>query len=69
MTDSKCQILDFSKLPWSEAILVTPRNSVCAGWNRVMLWKHYNQTSNLLYIVEAEDVVGDTRQPLNMEQK
>jgi hypothetical protein len=34
-----------------------------------MLRKHYNQTSNLLYIVEAKDAVGDNRQPLNMEQK
>jgi len=34
-----------------------------------MLQKHCNQTGNLLYIVEAEDAVGDTRQPLNKEQK
>jgi hypothetical protein len=69
MTNSDCHVPDFSKLPWSEAILVTPRNSVRAGWNRAMLRKHCSQTGNLLYIVEAEDVVGDSRQPLNMEQK
>jgi hypothetical protein len=42
---------------------------VCAAWNRVAVRKHCVQTSNLLYICNAEDTVGGSRVELNMEQK
>jgi len=28
-----CDVPDFTKEPWNDAILVTPRNAVCAAWN------------------------------------
>lgn len=31
--------------------------------------KHCVKTANVLYIFDAEDTVGDRRDPLNMEQK
>jgi len=34
-----------------------------------MLRKHCAETSNILYVVDAEDSVGNDRRPLNMEQK
>ena len=69
LTDSKCNKPDFSKLPWSESVLVTHRNAVRATWNRAAVRKHCAQTGNLLYICDADDTVGDSRVPLNMEQK
>lgn len=36
-------------------MLVTPRNSVRAAWNRAALRKHCARTGNILYQVTAED--------------
>jgi hypothetical protein len=69
LTNPECQVPDFTKPPWDDALLVTPRNSVRSAWNRAMLRKHCNRSGNLLYIVEAEDSVGDSRVLLNMEQR
>jgi len=69
LSNPKCDVPDFSVLPWSEAVLVTHRNAVCATWNRVALRKHRTQMGNLLYICDAEDTLGDSHAPLNMEQK
>jgi hypothetical protein len=69
LSNPKCDVPDFSVLPWSEAVLVTHRNAVRAAWNRAALRKHCAQTGNLLYICDAEDTLGDSHAPLNMEQK
>jgi len=69
LTNPNCNVPDFDKPPWNDAVLVTPRNSVRAAWNRAALRKHCAKTGNILYIVDAEDTVGDNRLLLNMEQK
>lgn len=69
LTNPNCVIPDFTKAPWDEAVLITPRNSVRDAWNRLSIRKHCVKTANVLYIFDAEDTVGDRRDPLNMEQK
>jgi len=62
LTNPNCDVPDFDNPPWNNAVLVTPRNSVRAAWNRAALRKHCAKTGNILYIVDAEDTVGDNRQ-------
>ena len=69
LTDAECEIPDFNKAPWDDAVLITPRNSVRSAWNRASLRKHCAKTCNILYIFDAEDTIGGTREPLNFEQK
>jgi len=69
LTNPKCVVPDFTKVPWDEAVLITPRNSVRDAWNRLSVRKHCAKTANVLYIFDAEDTMGDCRTPLNMEQK
>jgi hypothetical protein len=69
LINPECNVPEFSKSPWNNAILVTPRNSVRTAWNRAMLRKHCGNTGNILYVVDAEDTVGEGRCLLNMEQK
>ena len=69
LTNPACAIPDFGSEPWSSAVLVTPRNSVRAAWNRATIRKHSAQTGNIIYVSEAEDSVGNSRLPLTMEQK
>lgn len=49
---------DFSKEPWCNAVLVTPRNSVRAAWNHEALRRHCVNSGNYLYVVSAEDSLG-----------
>jgi hypothetical protein len=60
---------DFNTDPWANIVLVTPQNSVKTAWNRASLRKHSAKTGNYLYVVDAEDTVGNKREPANMEQK
>lgn len=60
---------NFNSDPWANTVLVTPRNSVKTAWNRASLRKHSAKTGNYLYVVDAEDTVGNEREPANMEQK
>lgn len=69
LTNPKCDVLDFSSERWSNAILVTPCNSVKNAWNCASLRKHCACTGNLLYICDAKDTVGHKRSSTNMEQK
>ena len=69
LTNSACTIPDFASEPWSSAILMTPSNSVHATWNWATICKHSAQTGNIIYVSVAEDSVGNSRSPLNMEQK
>ena len=69
VTNPTCEIPNFTSKPWDEAILITPRNSVCGTWNRVAICKHCARTGNILYIFDTKDTIGDAREPLNMEQR
>ena len=40
LTNPECDVPDFSKAPWDEAILVTPRHSVRNLWNEHAIAKH-----------------------------
>jgi hypothetical protein len=69
LTNPACAIPDFGSEPWSSAILVTPHNSVHTAWNQATICKHSTQTGNIIYMSEAEDSVGNSGSPLNMEQE
>jgi hypothetical protein len=69
LTDGECEISDFNKAPWDNAMLITPRNSVRSAWNRASLHKHCAKTCNTLYIFDAEDTIRGTCETLNFERK
>ncbi|KAF7977003.1 hypothetical protein HWV62_4934 [Athelia sp. TMB] len=61
--------LDFDEEPWSDAVLVTPRNSVRAAWNKAALRKHCERTGHTLYDAPAEDTVGNESKPCDLWQQ
>jgi hypothetical protein len=69
LTDDRCDIPDFSTLPWSETVLVTPRNSVRDAWNKAKVREHCNRTGNALYVVGAEDSGGKERRALTNTER
>ena len=69
LTDESCDIPDFTKPPWSEVILVTPRNSVRAAWNTSKMQEHCRRSGNLLYRVKAEDTAGKERRTLSLSER
>lgn len=58
LTNPKCIVPDFSRPPWDNAILVTPRNSVRTKWNEKMLHAYCRKNNNTRYIVYANDSTG-----------
>jgi len=42
---------------------------VRCAWNKASIQKHNSQTGHVIYICDAEDVVGDNWDLPNMEQK
>jgi hypothetical protein len=69
LTNTACDVPDFTSAPWDEAILVTPRHSVKNLWNEHALARHCMKTGNQRYIVPAEDISRDGSQVLLMEAK
>lgn len=69
LTSPECAVPDFSKAPWDQAILVTPRHSVRILWNEHALAKHCQRTGNKCYIVPAEDSSREGTGDLTMETK
>ena len=69
LTNPGCDVPDFSKAPWDQAILVTPRHSVRNLWNEHAIAKHCIKTGNQRYIVPAEDNSRDGTGVLSMEAK
>jgi hypothetical protein len=67
LTNPNCNIPDFSRPPWDNVILVTPRNSVRTGWNERMLLAHCRKMNQTRYIVYAED--NCRKKPLTREQR
>jgi hypothetical protein len=68
LNDPRCDVPDFSKAPWDQAILVTPRHSVRNIWNDHSLAKHCAKTGNQRYIIPADDTLRDGTE-ISMEIK
>lgn len=60
----EAQTTDFSKPPWSEAILITPRNSVRNRWNEAAIKKHCAATNQHRYVIKAEDSLRGSTEEL-----
>ena len=69
LTDEDCNVPDFSRPPWNEAILVTPRHSARIYWNEAALSKHCKSTGHILYQCDAEDTAGNENRPLTMAER
>jgi len=69
LTNPECDIPDFSKAPWDQAILVTPQHSVRNLWNEHALAKHCTKTGNQRYIVSAEDKSRKGNETLTTEAR
>ena len=50
-----CILPDFTKPPWDDAVLVTPRNGVSSFWNERALEQHCQKTGNTLFTFYAQD--------------
>lgn len=68
LTNPECDVPDFSKPPWDQAILVTPRHTVRNLWNEHAITKHCAKTGNQQYLIPAEDTSRDG-ETLTMEAK
>ena len=60
LTNEQCGVPDFSRPPWRDMHLVTPRNSMRITWNALKLREHCKQTGEILYVVDAEDLAERT---------
>jgi len=67
LTNETCIVPDFSCAPWSDAILITPCNSVQTHWNARAIEKHSMLSGEIMYICPAEDSTGGT--PLSPSQR
>lgn len=65
LTNPECDVPDFSKAPWDQAILITPRHSVRNLWNDHALAKHCTKTKSQGYMVPAEDTAWLWRGPVD----
>jgi hypothetical protein len=57
ITNKLCPPTDFSRPPWKEAKLVTPRHGVRTRWNACAVNKHCRDCNHRLLICRAEDMV------------
>ncbi|KAF8224934.1 hypothetical protein L208DRAFT_1308359, partial [Tricholoma matsutake] len=46
----ECDMPDFDKEPWSDAILITSRHGVQSQWNAASVRKHAAKTGHRVYI-------------------
>jgi PIF1-like helicase len=69
LTNPNCKVLNFTSEPWNQATLITPRNCVQANWNKLALRKHCQESNNVLYVCDTEDMVGNERKPTTVDQK
>ncbi|KAJ8581402.1 hypothetical protein M405DRAFT_925298, partial [Rhizopogon salebrosus TDB-379] len=67
LMNETCIVPDFSCAPWSDAILITPRNSVQTRWNARAIEKHSMLSGEIMYICPAEDSTGGS--PLSPSQR
>ncbi|KAJ8584894.1 hypothetical protein M405DRAFT_746216, partial [Rhizopogon salebrosus TDB-379] len=57
ITNKLCPPTDFSRPPWKEAKLVTPRHGVRTRWNACSVNKHCRDCNHRLLICRAQDMV------------
>ena len=55
----KCPPTDFTRSPWNNAALVTPRHAVRNQWNEAAVRKHCRETGQRLFICPAEDCINN----------
>ena len=60
LTNPACEIPDFTKAPWCDATLITPRNATKDLWNNAALERHCRMSGNRRYIISAEDTNKET---------
>jgi hypothetical protein len=60
LTDPDCEVPDFTKEPWCDATLITPRNAVKDLWNAAALERHSRRSGNRRYVISAEDTLAET---------
>ncbi|KAJ3559330.1 hypothetical protein NM688_g415 [Phlebia brevispora] len=58
ITHPDCPPTDFSKSPWNQAKLVTPRHAVRVQWNEAAVAKHCAQTGVQQFISVAKDSIN-----------
>ena len=58
LTNPECKVPNFTKAPWCDATLITPRNTVKDLWNSAALERHCRMTGNQKYM--AEDTLIET---------
>ncbi|KAJ3561239.1 hypothetical protein NP233_g10314 [Leucocoprinus birnbaumii] len=72
LTNPDCDIPDFTKEPWNEAVLVTLRVEVKNRWNKAALERHSRRTGNRIFVSTAHDVVerpgGEAREPSTLQR-
>ena len=69
LTNPECDVPNFTKAPWDQVILVTPRHSVRQLWNEHAITKHCAKTGNQHYQVSVECTSRDGSNHLCMEAK
>jgi hypothetical protein len=69
LTNAKCEVPDFSQKPWSQAVLITPRNAVRIVWNIKAIEKLKDANRTLLYQCHAEDTIGTERRLLGIQER
>jgi hypothetical protein len=60
LTNPECEVPDFSKEPWCDATLITPRNAVKDLWNAAAVERHSRRSGNRKYVISAEDTLTET---------
>jgi hypothetical protein len=60
LTNPECDVPDFTKEPWCNATLITPRNAAKDLWNSAALEGHCRRSGNRKYIVTAEDILAES---------
>lgn len=60
LSNPDCEVPDFSKPPWCNATLITPRNAAKDLWNSAALEKHCRNSGNRKYVISSEDTLVNT---------
>ncbi|RDB21373.1 hypothetical protein Hypma_011904 [Hypsizygus marmoreus] len=69
LTNPACEVPDFESPEWNEPILVTSRHGVRQQWNAAALEKHCATSGQRLYVVQGEDTLGKTGNPLQAKHR
>ena len=60
LSNPACEVPDFTKAPWCDATLITPRNATKDLWNSAALERHCQTSGNRKYIICSEDTVKES---------